>query len=173
MARHCFWLSALVALAVSVLAWSTLPDRVPLHFDGAGDPDRWGSRAEAVLTLGAVKAGMVVLFWGLASWVPRVPETLLNLPKRDKDWWLATPERRRRLDERIVWDLHVMGALTILFGVVVELFTIQSARNETGLGAWFWVALAGYLMAVLGYAGFMVAVRYRRPSEDEGGSSPG
>lgn len=173
MARRSFWAAAVLAAAMSVVAWLLLPDRVPLHFDGSGDPDRWGSRVEAVITLGAVKAGMVLMFWALTAWVPRAPETLLNIPWRDKEWWLATQERRGRLNDRIVWDLNVMGALTVLFLVVVELFTIWAARHETGLGAWFWVALAVYLVAILGYAGYLVAVRYRAPRDDGDGAAAG
>lgn len=165
MARRAFWASVVLAAAMSVVAWSVLPDRVPLHFDGSGDPDRWGSRLEAVLVMGGVKAGLVLLFWGLSVWVPRAPATLLNIPAKDKKWWLATPERRGELDRLLTSDLLAMGAMTMLFLVVVEWGTIRAARQESGLDPWFWVALAVYLVAILGYAGYMVAVRYRTPRD--------
>lgn len=166
MARGIFWLTVVLGVAVTVLAWFVLPDRVPLHFGGSGQVDRWGSRTEAVVTTGVVVVGIALLFWALTVWIPKAPASLLNIPAKDKEWWLATPERRRRLDRRLVEDLHVIGAATLLLVVVVELMTMaQAGADDPALGPWFWVALALYLVGVLGYTGYLVAVRYRAPRD--------
>ncbi len=50
-------LSAFVPLAVSLVWLQFLPDRVPLHYNFAGEIDRWGSKWELLLL-----PGIVVLF---------------------------------------------------------------------------------------------------------------
>ena len=95
MSRVIFWVSVLAGLATAVVAWFVLPDRVPMHFGGSGEVDRWGSRTEAVVTFAVMIVGLALLFWVLTIMVPRMPEDLLNIPSRDKQWWLAIPERRQ------------------------------------------------------------------------------
>lgn len=170
MARAFFWLTVVLGVALTVLAWFVLPERVPLHFGGSGEVDRWGSRAEAVVTTGAMVLGLAVVFQALAVWVPRAPASLLNLPARDKEWWLATPDRRRQLNQRLEVDLHLLGGATLLLVVAIELLVMSRARqDDPALGPWSWVLLAIYLVAVLGYTGYMVAVRYRTPRDANGG----
>jgi uncharacterized membrane protein len=52
----------------SALAWGSAPDRLPVHWNAAGEVDRFGSRAEALLT-----APITALFvYVLTLLVPRV-----------------------------------------------------------------------------------------------------
>lgn len=135
-----------------------------MHFGKSGDVDRWGSRTEEVITQGVIVVGLVLLFWVLTILVPRMPETLLNIPARDKQWWLATPERREELNRRLVHDIHVMGTATLLLVASVGVVTMAQTRLERpSLGPWFTVLLAVYLVGVLGYSGYLIAVRYRSP----------
>ncbi len=166
MSRFFFWISVLVGVVTTVVAWFVLPERVPMHFGGSGEVDRWGSRTEDVVTTGVMIGGLALLFWVLTILVPRMPESLLNLPARDKQWWLATPDRREELNRRLVFDLHVIGAATLLLVVGIEVMTmVQAHRLHPALGPWFWVLVSIYLMGVLGYTGYMIAVRYRSPRD--------
>ena len=48
------WYPALVvalASAASLAAYPRLPDRVPMHWNAAGEIDRWGSRLEAAVLM--------------------------------------------------------------------------------------------------------------------------
>ena len=167
MSRVIFWVSVLAGLAAAVIAWFVLPDRVPLHFGGSGEVDRWGSRTEAVVTFAVMIGGLALLFWVLTIMVPRMPEELLNIRARDKQWWLATPERRQELNRRVVRDLHVMGAATILLLVGIEVLTMQQARQaHPALGPWFWVMVSVYVVGVLGHVGYLLAVQYRAPRDN-------
>ena len=163
MPRKIFWLSVLAGALVTGASWFVLPDRVPLHFGGSG-VDQWGSRAESVGFFASLLAGLALLFWVMVVVVPRVPETLLNIPDRDKKWWMATPERRTELNGMIVCDLYAIGAATLIFFIVVQGFVIrQASETNPALGPWFWVVFSLYLVGVLSYSGYMVAVRYRAP----------
>ncbi|MDN5893181.1 MAG: DUF1648 domain-containing protein [Nocardioides sp.] len=170
MDRLFFGVTILAGVVATGFAWFDLPDRVPMHFGGSGAVDQWGSRTQAVVTMGCILAGLSLLFWLLAIWVPRAPETLLNIPARDKEWWLASPGRRQRLNTRIATDLYILGGTTILFFVVIELLMVRAAHESApALGGWFWVVLAVYLVGVLGYSGYMITVRYRRPRDADDG----
>ncbi|MEO7130545.1 MAG: DUF1648 domain-containing protein [Dermatophilaceae bacterium] len=164
MARAAFWLSVLTGLVVTVVAWFVLPDRVPMHFSGSGQVDQWGTRTEAVVTMGAILGGLALLFWVLIIVIPRIPESLLNLPAPDKEWWLATPGRHAELNRRVVGDLHTLGAATLLLVIVDGVITMSQAhRPHPALGPWFWVIIAVYLVGLLGYTAYMITVRYRAP----------
>lgn len=163
MARSIFWLSVLVGVVGTSASWFVLPERVPLHFGGSG-VDRWGSRTESVVFFAIAVGSLALLFWVLAIAMPRAPETLLNIPERDKVWWLATPERRDKLIRMVVSDLYAMGAATIVFLVALQAMIIREARrSEPALGPFFWVVFSTYMALVLGYSGYAIVVRYRAP----------
>ncbi|MGI8825328.1 MAG: DUF1648 domain-containing protein, partial [Chloroflexota bacterium] len=56
------------AAVASALAYPFLPNRVATHFNADGQPDRYGSRATAALTLPAVMVGMKILNDRLGAW---------------------------------------------------------------------------------------------------------
>ncbi len=98
--------------------------------------------------------------------IPRIPESLLNLPTRDKEWWLATAERHAELNRRVVGDLYTLGAATLLLVIVGEVITMSQAhRLHPALGPWFWVFIAVYLVGMLGYTAYLITVRYRAPRD--------
>jgi uncharacterized membrane protein len=80
-------LAALWLLTYSALYGSNaLPDRIPTHFDSAGNPNAWGSPGNSLFILPAV-ATVVFLLIGLVN---RKPERF-NYPVR------VTPQNRNRL----------------------------------------------------------------------------
>ncbi len=169
MARAVFWVSVLVGAVVTAASWFLLPERVPLHFGGSG-VDQWGSRTESVVFFASLVGGLALLFWVMIIVVPRTPETLVNLPARDKQWWLATPSRREEFNAMIIHDLYVIGTATLLLMAALEIMIIVEAREpDPGMAPWFWILFAIYLVGVLGYSGYMVAVRYRAPRDGRAG----
>lgn len=56
------------AAIASALAYPFLPNRVATHVDEEGQPDRYGSRAAAVLTLPAVMLGLTIVNDRLGAW---------------------------------------------------------------------------------------------------------
>ncbi|CAM3336549.1 DUF1648 domain-containing protein [Nocardioides dubius] len=164
--RAAFWASSGAFVVVWVIGLLTLPDRVPLHFGGGGDPDRWGSRTEALVTTGLIGGGLVLLFWVLARWLPRAPSELLNLPAADKRWWLATEERTAELRRRLSDDLYGIGAVTVLLIVVLEAITVViSHHDEPSLPGWLWLIVGGYLAGIIGWSIWATTRRYRTPRD--------
>ena len=61
----------LVAFGASAATWSRIPERVPVHWNFAGEVDRYGSRVEGALLVPFIALGMLVLFRVLPRIDPR------------------------------------------------------------------------------------------------------
>lgn len=163
-ARRLFLAALALYVAVVAAAATLLPARVPLHFDGSGQPDRYGSRTEALVSFGALGLVMTLVLGGLAIWAPRIPLTLINMPAAGKEWWSATPEREARMRGRLGREAWEMGAATLLFLAGVCLLVVRAARAaDPVLDAWFWLALVAYLAYVAVWS--LRVVRGNRPED--------
>lgn len=166
--RSLFWGTVAVSAGLCVVAAMTLPERVPLHFGGGGEPDRWGSRTEAVVTMAGLTAGLALLLGLLATFVPRAPKEMVNLKERDKEWWFSTPERQAAFRRRLSTDLHAIGAATIAVVALVDVQVLLSAhRDQPRLGWVFWVVVGVYVVGVLAYCWWCTTTRYRTPQPVE------
>ena len=70
---YTFYLSSIFFL---IFNWNALPDKVPAHFNAAGELDRLGSKIEIIILpiLGALVAGLL-------QWIEKYPEKH-NYPER-------------------------------------------------------------------------------------------
>ncbi len=73
------YLSYLGSIAFLIFIWNSLPDKVPAHFNAAGEVDRWGSNTELLIlpVIGALVAGSMQV-------VERFPQ-IHNYPERLND----------------------------------------------------------------------------------------
>jgi hypothetical protein len=163
--RAGFALSVAGYLALLGWAWSVLPDGpVPLHFGAGGEPDRFGSRTDALATFAAIGLGTALLLAGAAALLEsrRIGWHMVNLPH--KTYWSADerrPQARRMMAEDLAW----LGAGTMGLLCSALVATVTAARSGGSLPPWFWVALALYLVLVLGWTVRMHTSRYRPPQE--------
>lgn len=140
---------AVIALLIlaALLQWAVyypmLPDTLASHFDGAGHPNGWTSKA-AFFQLMAAVLGIDVLFLvGLAPLLQRLPTSLVNLPHRD--YWLA-PERRARSLETVGVRLVWFAAASFLLALVIVQDVIAANLSESPrLGPLTPAALVVYL----------------------------
>ena len=70
-------LTIALMLAISAYAWIALPDdaRLPVHWGVDGEPDRYGSKVEALLLSPAIALGIVLLL----AVLPRIEPRRANL----------------------------------------------------------------------------------------------
>lgn len=152
--RKTLGLIGLIALAALYgLTWSALygpnrlPDRVPTHFDAAGNPNGWGSPSGLIL-MPAIATALYLLM----SVVARFPESF-HYPVR------ITPQNLARLQavtlNMVLW---LKVELACLFAVLQWAF-IQSAR--TGNGHLFPMILPFFIVAVFGTIGWSLAALMR------------
>lgn len=70
-------LVVLGAVVVSLATWSRVPERAPVHWNLAGEVDRYGGRAEVLLLMPA----MMVFLWLLMRFLPRIDPRRANFAK--------------------------------------------------------------------------------------------
>ncbi|QDP94527.1 DUF1648 domain-containing protein [Microlunatus elymi] len=165
--RYVFWL--LVAAYTGLLIWAAfeLPERVPMHFNGSGEVDNWGSRGSALLTFALIGAGVVVLFGGMAWLAGRKSLNVgwINLPH--KEWWTETPQRVARLHILLREDLYFMAAVTMGILVVALASTVWAGQqSDPRMPSWAMILIGVLVAAIIARAIWMVARRYR-PQELE------
>jgi uncharacterized membrane protein len=78
-------LLVLAAAAVSLIAWPRIPERAPVHWNLAGEVDRYGGRAEVLLLLPA----MMVFLWLLLRFLPRIDPRRQNFAKMEGTYELV------------------------------------------------------------------------------------
>ena len=155
-----FWTAVAAYAAAWLVAALTLPDRVPMHFDLTGEPDRWSGRGAALLTFGLLGVASVVLLGWLIRRVRRGDLRLVNVPH--KQWWLA--HRPQELRSLLAHDLELIATATMGLLTVVLVAVVVGARSEEpALPMWATVAASAYAVGLLGWAAYATVVRYRPP----------
>ncbi len=116
--------SLIALLAMGWITWQAfhgpvpLPDRIPTHFDAAGQPNGWGSPAMLLLL-----PCVAVFLYGTITLVSQFPSAF-NYPVR------VTAQNRDRLQvialSMMAW---IKAELCCLFACI-QFSTIEAARNE-------------------------------------------
>ncbi len=119
-------LVGLVALFISLAAlwivaavlWPLLPEKIPMHFDFSGVPDRWEARSATTWFLIPALGTLIALFLAVTGWsIPwmlrRIPN-LVNIPRKGD--LLALPEdaRRRALSPTIAMMLWIAALVDVM-----------------------------------------------------------
>jgi uncharacterized membrane protein len=120
------WIMLLAIWALTISQYSTLPDTIPTHFNGAGQADGFGSKA-TILSLPVIAS---LLFIGL---------TLLNRYPHSFNYPTAiTQDNALRLYTLATRMLRYLKLVLVLVFGGIEFMTIQHATGKAaGLGAWF------------------------------------
>lgn len=146
-----FFLLLVILFVTAGVDYTKLPDRVALHFNGAGEPDGWGSKGSMITCQLVLYIFMGLLFGGIRFLVPIIPDSLVNMP--NKEYWLA-PERRDNTHRIIQQSVMWLGNATLLLFVV--LFQFNTQANMTAKPALnmilFLPIFVGYMVFILGWA---------------------
>ena len=104
-----------------------LPAQVAMHFNGAGEPDHWGSKNKMLVFQLGLYIFMGSLFYGSRFLVSVLPDSMVNLPK--KEYWLS-PERRdetmRFIQSFTVW----IGNATFLLFLFLFQLNFQACLTD-------------------------------------------
>jgi hypothetical protein len=65
-----------VAVAMPFVYWSRLPERIPVHFNLAGEPDAWGGRGMVL-----VPPLVILFFYPLLTGASLLPVLFVNVPR--------------------------------------------------------------------------------------------
>jgi uncharacterized membrane protein len=134
------WLGVIALWALVTSAYATLPDTIPVHYNGAGQADAYGTKAN-LLTLPLVAT---VLFAGLTL-LNRFPH-VFNYPTE------VTPENAQKLYTSATRLIRYLKLIIVLIFGAIAFRTIRHAQGSTdGLGIWFLPLTLGLIFIPLGY----------------------
>ncbi len=120
------WIMLLAIWALTISQYSTLPDTIPTHFNGAGQADGFGSKA-TILSSPVIAS---LLFIGLTV-LNRYPHSF-NYPTA------ITQDNALRLYTLATRMLRYLKLVLVLVFGGIEFMTIKHASGKAaGLGAWF------------------------------------
>ena len=120
------WFVLLVTWIFTIASYSNLPDTIPIHYNGAGKADGFGSKIN-ILILPFIAT---ILYVGItvANKFPHV----FNYPTR-----ITEENALRQYTNATRMMRYLKLALVVLFGLIA-FKTIQSTRGQSaGLGIWF------------------------------------
>jgi len=120
-----------------LVQWSSLPEKLPGHYNFAGEIDRWGSRGELLI----VPAVMLVLF------------ILLSVAERFPNIWNTGVEVTEQNRERVYTLIrHLLTSSKLLMVANFSYITLCSAAAQP-LSRWF---LPITIVALLGLLAFYI-----------------
>ncbi|HEX6693345.1 MAG TPA: DUF1648 domain-containing protein [Longimicrobiales bacterium] len=120
-------LLAVALVGLCALWYSGMPDRIPIHFDLAGRPDGWGSRASFIVLplIGLLVAGSMAAIGRAAVRNPG----LMNIPGKATLLELA-PEAQREALEPVKVMMDLMATLILLLFHVVCASTYRASQGH-------------------------------------------
>jgi uncharacterized membrane protein len=169
MNKNILWIAifgVVVLLGIADLAYHypRLPDKVASHFDGAGNPNGWTSRAGLLQSFVLVTFLIALSFPGVLWLLPIIPRGMINFPH--KEYWLA-PERVAQTQSRIGAYLMAMGTLTMAF-LALTMHAVMQVNIQPPppkLPDYTWVSLIFYITFMLGICAAMYFA-FKKPPED-------
>ncbi len=124
------WLFTLVlAVGMPLVNYSTLPDRMASHFEFSGKANGYSSKDSFYLMWFIQIAILNVMVPGVGWLVRKVPPGMVNIPHRE--YWLATPERRRECGSKSTGLLAVIMSCVNLFlvGLFQSVLDVNSGQS--------------------------------------------
>lgn len=131
-------LAAVVYLAVQ---WPSLPEQVPLHFNGRGEPDRWGTKI-TILFLPCI----ALFLFGFMSILRKLPSAF-NVPVA------VTPDNAEAVYRLSFQLLAWIKLEVVLLLCVILTGAVRSAQGSSdGLGLWLLpVVLSVFAVTIVVY----------------------
>jgi len=131
-------LSCLVGVAAYlILAWRTIPDQIPGHYNAAGEIDRWGDKSELI-----VLPIISWLMYGLITLIERFPQ-VWNTGVR------ITEENRTEV-YRLLKNLIAVVKMFVLL-----MFGSLTVISSLGLNLPVWYVL-GFLALLFGFVAYFI-----------------
>lgn len=115
------WILLIGTLACLILGWSSFPDQIPMHYNGAGEIDRWGGKGEIIF----IEVMMWILYLGIGV-VEKYPQ-IWNTGAE------VTAKNREKVYRTLKYMLKTLKFLTALIFAYLIVNSLQSAP----LPGWF------------------------------------
>lgn len=142
----------LVGLVVgAIVSYNVLPERIPVHFDINGTPDRWGSRSTVFMipVIGFVVYGIMTGAGMLKPWYWNIPVAV-------------TEENAFRLYRATAWMLRVVKIEAVAMIASILWLMYASAQHGQTRSVWFPMGMVGLLLLTV-FGGIIAVIVRARP----------
>ena len=140
-------------LGFTLWAHTQLPDRVPVHFDGSGRPDRISSKMELTGVNLGVGVMMLALFGTLPFFIEKIPVKYWNLP--NKEYWLTLGRKKEAVVQMNIYYVGMgLATMLLMWFILGGAFLVGMGKSEvlafswTSIGIYFaiviWMCIAMY-----------------------------
>lgn len=115
------WILLIGTLAYLILGWSSFPDQIPMHYNGAGGIDRWGGKGEIIF----IEVMMWILYLGIGV-VEKYPQI-----------WNTGVEVTVKNKEKVYRTLkYMLKTLKFLTALIIAYLIVNSLQSAP-LPGWF------------------------------------
>ncbi len=122
-----------------IVNWSEIPDRIPTHFNFAGEADGWGGKA-SVLILPIIATFLFKMMFILSK-LPHI----YNYPVE------VTPDNAEGMYRNARKMLITMNFFLTFFFAIGAWEMINVAQGKEGLGMWYMIGLLVSIFGTMGY----------------------
>lgn len=156
-----------IHVALAVMSFFLLPERVAVHFGPGGIPDSWASRETNALVMMAVELPLFVLILISPSAVLRLPARWINLP--NKKYWLRE-ENRPAAAARLQIMMYEFAIVLFTFLLFVQ-FLVWAAHGQDPVRLDEKLMLKGLVLFLIYTAWWCVRMfrRFRLPGTERHG----
>ena len=139
MMKKIMWIISFISLAGTALVLPLMPDLVPMHYDAAGNIDRWGSKYENLM-LPVFVILITLLFFLMVRFF-------------EKKALHSTFEKEKAEAQSIAKVLGITGVSMAAMFTVMHGFTMYGSYQDAVSGATTWSVdinrVSGYLLGIL------------------------
>ena len=166
MRRFCL---GLMVVGQGVLWWRAiywypqLPERFPIHFNFAGEPDGWADKSIAMwLMLPGISLVMLAFLGGISYWMGSLVRNtpgLVNVPRKDLFVKMSVAGRMTVVAPTQTFLAWVLALMTFLFVWIVEGTGRVAVHEDATVAVW---PVFIFLVGVLGVLPFYWVATSRR-----------
>lgn len=128
------------------LFYTTLPERIPVHFGVSGNADTWAQTSFISWFGLPLLALLTVVILNGSARLGRNNPHVWNVPRK-KDFVKLPPERRMPVVHEAEIFLARVGAMTVVLFATIQLLIYHTAQGSAGYSRWlFYGVLAAWLI---------------------------
>lgn len=131
------FVAVVVMFAMIGIHWNDLPAEVPMHFNLAGEADRYGSKSELLLL-----PGIGGVLWLLCRWI-----TKRNVKVNPNKWGSKTPQQLE-ISKDLIAEITLYTMILLALGVY-EIMNLAVHGNTVMNGYMFGFALIGIVFVLV------------------------
>ncbi len=163
------WIALLLAAATLIgfhLHWArTLPERVAVHFDTAGRPNRWESRSALGFGTVTTHLGTASFLILLTAFMHRLPPRFVNLP--NADYWRQPQHYRQACRFMRQWARWLAAATLVWATLLGRQLCLANQTDPPRLDSTAVGILTAGFLAIVALAIIAMFVRFACPPQGD------